>query len=88
MANLWIWKRPLTRLNECNVDCVEGGKLLSGMKSFYKDAHPCVKVNGEAEESIRIYGQTEICNATVAVHSIHGAVREMEAGVQTVLNGR
>ncbi len=33
-----------------------GARLLSGMRSFYKDANVCVEVNGEVGESFRIHG--------------------------------
>ncbi len=51
-----------------------GGKLPSGVKSFYKDKKSCVKVNGKMGESFRIHGvvRLEMFDVTVAVKFIYG----------------
>jgi len=61
-----------------------GGKLLNGIKAFYKDANACVRVNGEMSDSFRIQmGVRQGCVMSPWLFNLYmdGVIREMKAKV-------
>ncbi len=58
MLPSWIWKKLITvdwlALWEVIRIYGAGGKLLSAIKSFYKAASACFKINGETREHFEI----------------------------------
>jgi len=59
-----------------------GGRLLSGVKAFYKGANACVKVNGKVVESFRIHGgvrQGCVMSPWLFNLFMDGVVREVKA---------
>ncbi len=65
-----------------------GGRLLNGMKAFYKDAKACITVNGGTGENFKIIrGVRQGCVMSLWLFNLYmdGVIREMKAKVGDVV---